>query len=787
VKSATTRSDADRHGVKFDRERLLAERNLSGAAWCEQYTRVVDHWLAALFDAASPPAPGVALVAVGGYGRSELCPSSDIDLMLVHDKRVNARHLADRIWYPIWDGGLKLGHSVCTVRQALSLAGDDLDTATALLSARLVAGDERVVTELGDQARAQWRGGARRWLEELARRVDERHASAGEVAFLLEPDLKEGRGGMRDVHALKWAEVAERVLFVNDEQALDAAYGVLLDARVELQRATGRSLNVLTRQDQTTVASALGAPSAEALMRRVAEAARAIAWMSDDTWRRVRSGLRGPPGRGAGSVRLLGHGVVERGGEICADDKGSASNDPLLPLRVAVASAQKDVPIERATLDRLRETMNVLPTPWPAEARSLFHELLLAGRPAIGVIEALDHHGIWERFVPEWVEVRARPQNNPYHRFTVDRHLLETVANASELASAVERPDLLVLAALIHDLGKGRTRHHTDVGVELAMTIGTRMGGSAADVDVLCALVRHHLLLSDVASRRDLDDDATIDLVASAVESIERLELLAVLTEADARATGPTAWGTWKAELVAGLVARVGARLRGGPAPPSAPSSWSDIFDVALLDRDTQQIVAEDGIVAVVTSDRPGAFSRVAGVLALRGLDVLEAVAYSTPQGQALSRFRVADRLRDQTPWPEIVADLKRALEGRLAIDARLADRARTHARHRRFTTTASATVRFDNLASEEATVIDVEAPDAIGMLYRITKAFSDLDLDIRSAKVQTLGAHVIDAFYVRDQHGKKILDGDALGEIERAVLHAVTEGVAASRSTATL
>ena len=319
VKSATTPSEAERHGVRLDRERLLADRNLSGAAWCEAYTGLVDQWLAALFDAASPPASGVALVAVGGYGRSELCPSSDIDVMLVHDKRVDVRDLAERIWYPIWDEGLKLGHSVCTVRQALSLAGDDLDTATALLSARLVAGDERVVTELGERAHAQWRGGARRWLEELARRVDERHASAGEVEFLLEPDLKEGRGGMRDVHALNWAEAARSVLFVNDELALDAAYGVLLDARVELQRATGRSLNVLTRQDQKAVASALGARSAEELMRRIARSARAIAWISDDTWRRVRAELRGPSGR-AGRVQLLGHGVVEREGEIHLED-----------------------------------------------------------------------------------------------------------------------------------------------------------------------------------------------------------------------------------------------------------------------------------------------------------------------------------------------------------------------------------------------------------------------------------------------------------------------------------
>src|SRR5580765_606879 len=226
-----TRGDAPTvEGVTLDRGPLLADRSLTGAAWCAQHALLLDAWLAALFaDAASPAASGVALVAVGGYGRSELCPASDIDLMLVHHKRAEVREVADRLWYPIWDAGLKLGHSVCTVQQALRLAADDLDTATALLSTRLIGGDENLADELLEKATAQWQNGARRRLDRLARRVDERHASAGEVAFLLEPDLKEGRGGMRDVHALKWAEAGRRVLFANDEPVLDDAYAVLLD------------------------------------------------------------------------------------------------------------------------------------------------------------------------------------------------------------------------------------------------------------------------------------------------------------------------------------------------------------------------------------------------------------------------------------------------------------------------------------------------------------------------------------------------------------------------------
>jgi len=767
--------------MTFTREQVLADRSMTGRTWCERYTRTVDLWVAGLFDATNAPSSGVALIATGGYGRSELCPSSDIDLMLVHDPRINVERIANQVWYPVWDQGLKLGHSVCTVRQAVRLARDDLTTATALLSCRLVSGDQNVAAELVQRAEQQWRANARRWLDELARQVDARHRASGEIAFLLEPDLKEGRGGMRDVHALQWAEAAHSVLLANDEQSIDAAYSVLLDARVELQRATGRALNVLTQQDQATVATALGDLSSDALMGRIAEAARTIAWMSDDTWRRIQSTIQGPPRRGAVGRHDLGHGVTERDGEIHAEDAIWDDGDLLAVLRIAVASAQRDLPIERATLDRLGARPLVLPTVWPAEARGLLQDLLLAGRPTIGVIEALDHGDIWQQLLPEWTNVRSRPQHNPYHRFTVDRHLLEAVANSSELASGVDRPDLLVLGALLHDLGKGQPRDHTDVGVELAGIVGARLGYPPDDIDVVQLLVRHHLLLGDIASRRDLDDSATTESVAAAVGSVSFLHLLAALTEADGKATGPAAWSPWKADLVRTLVARVAASLRGETPPPVLPPQWPDERELAEFTAGTRKIVAENGTVTVMTSDRRGVLSRVAGVLALRGLDVLEAVAYSTPDGCAVSRFRVVDRLRDETPWAQITADLERALDGRLAVEARLADRAREHARRQRFLPNPQTKVTFDNAASNDATVIDIEAPDAIGLLYRITRALSDLDLDIRSAKVQTLGTHVVDAFYVRDQFAQKLEDRDMVAEVERAVLHAVSECLAAS------
>src|SRR5579859_7149369 len=749
--------------MTLERGPLLADETLTGAAWCRAHSDLVDAWLSDLLGRADPTVTGgLALAAVGGYGRSELCPQSDIDVMLLHDRRADLGPVADRLWYPIWDEGLHLGHSVCTVREALGLAADDLDTATALLSARHVAGDETLTAELGAAARASWEKRSKRWLTELATNVEARHERAGEVAFRLEPDLKEGRGGLRDVHALGWAEVARAVLIDHDSANLRAAYGVLLDARVELQRRTGRATNVLVLEEQDGVAQALGREGADGLMAVIAEAARTITWTSDDAWRRVRSTLRGPLGRVGRRPRQLAHGVVLRDGEVELDPIAGAQDDTALVLRLAVAAAEHRTVIERHSLERLAESTRSLPDPWPSEARALLVELLLAGPAAIGAIEALDQRGLWTQVLPEWRAVRARPQRNPYHRFTVDRHLLETAANAARLAARVSRPDLLVLAALLHDVGKGHEGDHTDAGVVLVERIATRMGFAPDDVATLVALVRHHLLLPDVATRRDLDDPATIDRVAAAIGSPERLQLLAALTEADSLATGPTAWGPWKAELVGQLVARVGQVLNGGDIPRAVIESFPTASQLARLAGPQQHIDASGDVLTVMTADRPGIFSRIAGVLALRGLDVVSAAAYSSEDGRALAEFRVSDPVRDEIPWSGVTADLELVLDGRLALSARLAERARRNDRSKPSAPPATVSVTFDNHASETATVIDVYAPDRVGVLYRITRALAELDLDIRSARVQTLGSQVVDSFYVCDQRRGKLIDPHA-------------------------
>ncbi|MEY2461218.1 MAG: [protein-PII] uridylyltransferase, partial [Acidimicrobiaceae bacterium] len=487
--------------MEFDRAGLLANTALTGREWCRAHSDLVDSWLAKLLQNAvgSVAARGLALVAVGGYGRAELCPQSDIDVVLLHDDRPDVATIADRVWYPVWDEGLTLGHSVRTVRQTLALAQSDLDTATSLLSVRHLAGDTSLSSDLADRALGQWQKGSKRWLDRLRWRVRERHDSAGEVAFLLEPDLKDGRGGLRDVHALRWAEAARRILFAVDDAELDGPYNLLLEARVELQRQTGRGANQLFLQEQDAVAATLGYEDADRLMASIATAARTIAWTSDDAWRRVESSLRGPLGRLARRDRELAPGVVLRDGDIHLATSAEVVRDPTIALRAGALAAQRSTVIDRESLEWLARDAPPLPEPWPSDARDAFVELLLTGRAAISIIEALDQRGIWTRVLPEWLAVSCKPQRNAYHRFTVDRHLLETAANAAELTDRVSRPDLLVVGALLHDLGKGLTGDHTERGIELALVLGSRMGFPSDDVGVLTAMVEHHLLLPDVA------------------------------------------------------------------------------------------------------------------------------------------------------------------------------------------------------------------------------------------------------------------------------------------------
>ena len=755
--------------TRFSEERkaILSDENLQGLALCQALAGLADRWLSELLG----EEPDVALVAFGGYGRFELAPGSDLDVLLLHRNRRDIDEVARRVWYPIWEEGIALDHGVKTLDEALKVADRDLKAALGLLDARTIAGDAKLGDELARRALDSWQRKHKKWLRSLADATALRHHRFGDVAFLLEPDLKEGRGGLRDVTALRATTLAIPTLPALEPAFVEAA-NTLLDVRVALHRTTEKGTDRLVLQQQEAVAETLGIGNTGALMHMISSAARTIGWTSDDRWRRIESYLKGPSGRSAKQDRVVSAGVARRDDEIVVLTD-APFDDPSLPLRVAGAAAASGAPISRATLERLRDDAVAPTEPWSPQTRDALVALLANGHDAIPAFEDLDQYGLIVRLLPEWEPVRSRPQHNPYHRFTVDRHLLEAAAEAAGFTDRVRRPDLLLIGAWLHDLGKGYPGDHTTVGIDLMERIGPRMGYPATDVDVLVRLVRDHLLLAEAATRRDLRDPATSQLVADAVGDQLTLELLAALTEADSKATGDSAWSTWKAALLRELVDRVSEVL--GGAQPAPRTTTLEPRLQALVDEAGDKILVKGELdhVVVVAPDRPGLFCHLAGVLALQGLDVLAADVQSSTSSMAVDEFRVHQTHREAPDWDRFRDNVERVLDGRLALEARLAERARSYntrlgvVPESRFTPRVS----LHNDASADASVVEVRTENAVGVLYRITRAFYDLHLDIRHAKVQTLGDEVVDSFYVVDQQGAKLDEKEQFAELRRAVL----------------
>ena len=770
-----------------ERRRLLLSRtDLQGAAFCQAYAAEADNWLSGVATrAVGDTNHHLALLAVGGYGRGSLCPYSDLDVVLVHRGHRDIKAVADAIWYPVWDEGVHLDHSVRRPAEVLSAAASDVRVALGLLDARLVWGDAKVADPLMADVRAAWRESlGTRYLPDLQGQMQERHRGVGDVAFLLEPDLKESHGGLRDVNVLRAISAYAPLLAeYADLASLEPASTLLTRVRVELHRSAGREQDRLLLQDQDQIASALAFDDADALMAAVSEAGRQIAWVSDDVWRRRRLWDPTPAprrrrfGRGvehapAATPVPVGSDMVDVDGEIALLPGAPVSDDPSLAFRLAATAAELDRPIAKGSLYRLADRMPPPGDPWPPAVRESLVRLLAAGRPAVDKLESLDQHGLLVRIIPEWAAVRNKPQRNAYHTFTVDRHLLETAALASGLTDRVERADLLLIGALLHDIGKGFPGDHTEAGIDLVHRLATRMGFSPDDVEVLVDLVRYHLLLPDTATRRDLDDPATVSTVARAVKNRVTLHLLAALTEADSRATGPSAWGGWKAGLVAELASRADRELAGearrtGPAP--LPPAYRLLIDEVHASG-VPSVSLDPPRVVVAAPDRPGLLSDVAGALALHGMDV-RAANVSGEEGVAVEVFTVEVA---RGTWPDTARlrqDLAAVVSDPVTLEERLSARSRVYpARRRSAAYVPGADVRVDNDASESATVVEVRAPDEIGLLHRITRVLFEASLDVVSARVSTLGELVVDAFYVREAMGAKVTDPDRLGQITAAI-----------------
>ena len=749
------------------------KRRLSPEALREALVDLHDFWLSSR--AASIGIDHkVALVAVGALGRRELAPYSDLDLVLLHDGRADIDRLADQLWYPLWDAGVGLDHSVRTPGQAVQVAATDLRAAFGLLELRHIAGDRALSERVRQAVRQAWRAGIRSRFDEIVSSAQDRWAKAGDVANRVEPDLKNGHGGLRDVQLIDALAAAQLV----DRPGRDVgeARRLLLDVRTELHRIAGRARDILRAQDADEIAVALQVGDRFELARALSGAARGIAFAVDVALRAARTAL---PRRGLAALRRkptrrpLDTGVVEHAGEVALARGVSATRDPGLVLRVATVAARTGLPISVGTLNRLAETAPELRAPWPRPALDELLSLLGTGHALVGVVEALDRTGLWGRLLPEWGAVRDLPPRDRTHVWTVDRHLVETCAYASRLTTRVARPDLLLVGALLHDIGKGRGGDHSVVGEEIARQVGRRLGFDEADVAILGAMVRHHLLLPHTATRRDLDDPATIARVAETLGGNRLLlDLLEALAEADALATGPGVWSPWKRTLIHDLVARCRAHMAGEelPAPVTpTPESRELVRDVTQsgepqvrLDPDR-----EPPTVLVAMPSVPQALSAAAGVLALHSMDVHAAQLHREGDAVVIT-FAASPRFGKQPDAALLRSDLVRVLHGKLELAEALARKERDYAPTRQGEPVVPARVLWFDDEATGAVILELRGTDRIGLLHRVAAALEECGVELRWARVSTLGSSVVDAFCLTGS-----VDRDLRFRLAKAVLAA--------------
>jgi len=778
--------------------------------------QLVDVALSELYARAGAPA-GTAVTAVGGYGRGLLLPRSDIDLLVLHDgsDADAVARLADALLYPLWNAGLEVGHAVRTPQSCEEVI-DRLDVGASMLDIRHVAGDDALVADVTARIRA-WAGRDPRAFALALRDDAERRAERfGSAAHLLEPELKEGSGGWRDLHSVWLLERAlgmrledAGVLRARERDVLAAAEEFLARARSALHLESGRRGDRLVLDHQPAIARAMGFEdeprliSIDGLMRALFEHAR--------------------------EVEFLLRAVIDRFLEAGAPEL-AAPTAPAGVLEALADAAEAGREPSAALLDSIDDLALRDEVVWDENVRRAFARLLRAGDRGAASLDVLDRLGLLAAFIPGWADVRCRPQRDPYHRFTVDVHLTSSLGAMGRLLAGegadddpvqveavaqVADPDAMLLGALLHDIGKNGEGGHVPVGTRVVESILDRMGAEPPVAELVRFMVSRHLLLPDTATRRDLSDENLVLDVAASVGSPERLAALYLLAKADAEATGPAAWTSWRRTLIRELVAKVQHVLERGEmgtemaehleervsrvrglleAEPHldverflrripraylltvGPDRVARHYATVAPDVGANEVRAVhfDGMrpgtyeVLVVARDRSGLLSWIAGSLSLAGMSILAAHAFTTEDGVAVDLFEVEGVWEREVPerrWREFRGTLRRAVDGSISLEHRVDEKRRWYPAPR---VPIPITLAVDNDASDFATVIEVGAPDRIGLLYDITRTFADLGLDVHLAKVATYEGRVVDSFYVRDSLGPKI--SDDLDELERAL-----------------
>jgi [protein-PII] uridylyltransferase len=845
----------------------LWKQGLTGHSLLRGHSRLVDEFILQCFQESEVAGAGesVALVALGGYGRQELFPFSDIDLMILYRPGIKSQvgKITDSILYPLWDTGLDVGHGVRTVQESLHQAEEDFFFRVALLDARLIGGSGLLFFELLSAYKERYVEGSR---EEFVRSMkifrDDRRIRFGSHSYLLEPNIKEGKGGMRDIQAMLWTA---KVVFglegltgiVNagillEQEQLDFAnsWEALIQIRNRLHYISRRKNDQLYFEQQEELATALdykprrGVLGVEVFMREVYAHMQTVAVITDLFFEHVDEvlGLAGK-GEGQGRDRVIEKGIELRNGFI---NLTAAHEDlqarPYLLMRVFLASAKIGAPIHHRARKAITANLELINDKVRTSSRmsKAFLDILQNAQDVLYVLELMLETGLLVAYVPEFGRVITLAQHDIYHIYTVDRHSMQAVAELHKVIAeetnifqAVVSPAILVIATLFHDIGKGVHKDHSVIGAELIKEVGNRLGFSDTECETLSFLIQYHLFIPENALRRDLNDSGFIKRCAETIGTADRLAMLYLISIADSKATGPSAWSDWKAALMLEMFLRIHPYLelahfdhKGAAAIDRQVEEgviWlreqvaellrndEDIrMDISNLSadyllsfapesvaehmrihRDHYRVIRQKSLVfakdrkdkwslLVVSIDQPGLLAKICGVLALHNLTVLNAQIFTWSDATVVDAIEVrsTDGLKfKEKDWLALNHDLDLAINHRLGLGHRLYQKlSSTYGRRKELIGRQESRVIIDNETSDTYTVVEVYAPDRPGQLYHITQCLADFGINIYKAFIATEVERLIDVFYVLDLRHQKVTDPDFKSEVTQGLLYSISK-----------
>ncbi|MEO5336004.1 MAG: [protein-PII] uridylyltransferase [Magnetospirillum sp. WYHS-4] len=809
----------------------------------------------------------LSAAAIGGYGRGELAPFSDIDLMFIlpYKSTPHTEQVVEFILYMLWDLGLKVGHSTRSVDDVLRLARSDQTIRTSVLEARWLWGDDALFKDFKKRFQAEIVATTgREFVESKLGERDSRHSRMGDTRYVLEPNIKEGKGGLRDLQTLFWIAkylyqveevdqlVAKGVLTPEDARRFAKAETFLWTVRCHLHYVAGRPEERLTFNVQEEIGRRMGyrdragSRGVERFMKHyflvakdVGDLTRILCAVLEEDNKKRRFKL---PGLSFLKRNLPGLRVA--GGRVSIDDEAALKKDPLLILRLFHEAQRLQIDIHPHALRMVTQNLGLVDARLrdDGEANRLFLEMLCDLPEPEEALKRLNEADVFGRFIPDFGRVVAQMQYDMYHVYTVDEHTIRAIGVLSRIASGAMEGDCAVaceaikeieslralsVAVLLHDIAKGRGGDHSELGAQVARKLGPRLGLTDWEIETVSWLVLHHLVMSATAFKRDISDAKTIADFVERVQSPERLRMLLVLTVADIMAVGPNVWNSWKGNLLKDLYYESLAAMTGGlpTAHRSARveqaklalrarlESWAEAdverhlalgnlnywlsFDTAthvqhaglvrraaeegreLLIESRADVARDATEVIIYAPDHPGLFAQIAGAMALGGANIVEARITTLNNGMALDTFLVQDAgahaaIDDEPRMKRLCASIESALSGTRHLRKELAEAIHKMLPSRTQVFTVPPRVLVDNEASRQFTVIEVNGRDRPGFLYDVTRACTDLGLQIASARISTYGERAVDVFYVKDVYGLKVDGEEKLERIRKRLLLAV-------------